>query len=336
MLSEEYETNELDLEGVDGGYRFGPTSSIAEKSIQCFFENITKTQITKMMTWLDKGTYGNLIFDSNPYVYYEVAPAERPEIEIYETTNGADTRTFAGTITIIFHIYKPHGVMTITSIASYNDLGTYKNEVLATTGLLTSAITPPNLFTNISDSTTVLIYNPGTEVSDCKVSIKGQSGDFIEISNLSLGGACTIVNMTHELTTTPNTNLVFDSKKGRVYFDTSPEQLAFSFHQLGYIRLLGCGNIKRDVVINYTNESQTITSPTDIFEDDMLGYYVFLHGSWRYIGVITNSKTATINAPMDATGQEVTQIVRMNRIQIVGTGDWNVSYIKFDCIPYVK
>ena len=52
----------------------------------------------------------------------------------------------------------------------------------------------------------------------------------------------------------------------------------------------------------------------------MVGQYVYLAGNWRYIGQVTDSKTAALNAEMSSTGTGYGYIAPMNLITISGDG----------------
>ena len=62
-----------------------------------------------MLRWFDRNTKGRLIFDDRDYVYYDVIPNQRVELENYRTVACDNTIKYTGMITISLKAYCPFG-----------------------------------------------------------------------------------------------------------------------------------------------------------------------------------------------------------------------------------
>lgn len=91
-------------------------------------------------------------------------------------------------------------------------------------------------------------------------------------------------------------------------------QMAFAFHDEGYISLAPCTPFVRDVVVSYTKGSNAITSD-GMFRPHMKGQYLYLN-EWLKIIHVTDANTALIAKQMSTAGNQRTPIVTMNEIEV--------------------
>lgn len=91
-------------------------------------------------------------------------------------------------------------------------------------------------------------------------------------------------------------------------------QMAFAFHDEGYISLAPCTPFARDVAVSYTKGSNAITSD-GMFRPHMKGQYLYLN-EWLKIIHVTDANTALIAKQMSTAGNQRTPIVTMNEIEV--------------------
>lgn len=93
-------------------------------------------------------------------------------------------------------------------------------------------------------------------------------------------------------------------------------ELAFPFHDEGYITLAPCLPFVRSVSVRHTEGSNTVTSD-GAFAKHMKGQYLYL-GGWKCIRQITDKNTAILSEAVESTGTVETPVVTMNEIEVTG------------------
>ena len=211
-----------------------------------------------------------------------------------------------------------------------SDDGSCGARTLARTGLLPTAMTPTPPSVN---STSFLLYNPGTERAHTVFRIAGNVGDGMLIRNLTTGQRCKIVNLTDEILL-PGAHLELDSRMGqtRIVLGDSRE-LAFAMHDEGYIELASCTPFERSITISHTENSNIVTSE-GLFLPHMEGQFLYLDG-WKKIRQITDAHSAILSEKAANSGTTAVPIVTMNEIEITGE-NLSLTTLEVDYTPRMR
>ena len=211
-----------------------------------------------------------------------------------------------------------------------SDDGSCDSQMLARTGLLPAAMTPPP--PSVS-STSFLLYNPGTEQTNTVFRIAGNVGDGMLIRNLTTGQRCKIVNLKDE-SLLPGAHLELDSRMGqtRIVLGDSRE-LAFAMHDEGYIELAPCTPFERSIAISHTEDSNIVTSE-GLFLPHMEGQFLYLDG-WKKLRQITDAHSAILSDKAASSGTTAVPIVTMNEIEISGE-NLALTILEVDYTPRVR
>lgn len=313
--------------GRDGAYWYGNTVDARVFTLPCYFENVPEYTFGQIYQWLKRDEEGDLIFDERPWVSYRVRPSAAMKGDVYvHTEHGKDGLLYSGTMQLEFTAYQPYGTMTMTEwvddtlgtfVLSVSRLADGTERVNDGSGVLPREKMP--VMTPVMNQN-ILVYNPGTEVTPAIIRIAGTSEGPFVIHNYTTGDALEVIALP------ANDTLVFDAESGKVY-KTSDNDLAYMYHNLGYITLAPCIPFDRDVEISYTQGSNTITSTRGEFRDIHNRHYVNLGGAWYKILHVDDENTATIHIACASTGTEETEIVVMNELYVQGSG----SLSTFQC-----
>lgn len=174
-----------------------------------------------------------------------------------------------------------------------------------------------------------LLYNPGTEAGHTIFRIAGNVGDDgLLIRNLTTGQKCKVINL-KDSSLLERACLELDSEKCQTRIALGEEsELAFPFHDEGYITLAPCLPFVRSIAVSHTAGSNTVTSD-GAFAPHMKGQHLFLDG-WKCIRQVTDAKTAILSAPVNGTGATETPVVTMNEIEI--TGSEGLTRFEVECV----
>ena len=231
---------------------------------------------------------------------------KKPEIALYDHVGTDGIRRHSGTFTAHFTAHEPFAEM---SQKSYT--GACSEAALNETGILPTSMMPESPST---DGDFFLLYNPGTEKAHTIIRIVGDVGDGLTIRNQTTGQRCKIVNL-KSASLLEGACLELDSRMGQTRIVLGGEtEMAFAFHDEGYIDLAPCTPFVRSVSVSYTAGSNIITSAGS-FEKRMKGQYVYLNG-WKKISQINDENTAIISQSMGSSGSVQTPIVTMNEIEV--------------------
>lgn len=324
----DYDAIYQEYESRDGGYVYGTRVKPRKFSLSCYYEDITRADKERILQWLDRRQSGELIFDNRSYCAYRVHPTAKIQMRDY-LTQDSGTQKYSGTFTIEFTAFFPFARMLAKDLSETED--PYIEEE---TGILPAYMMPPS--PTITD-TSFLLYNCGTENANIRIRIAGDVGEGLTIHNAANNQTCKIIGLTTENTTKAGKWLEIDSETGRVQFGgAAGMKIDYQYHDDGYIQLAPCMPYKKSVTIGYSTGSRIITSSEGIFQEDMVGQYVYLNGAWRYIGRVDSETQAQINVDMTATGSEETAIVTMNRITLTGDSTFSLSKLEIEYTPYVR
>lgn len=322
---EDYEITDLNPDNRDGGYFIGARVKPRPFSLSCFFEDITGEQLEGIYRWLDRRYNGELIFDSKPYVAYDVHPSKKIQIALYDHDADDGSTVYSGTFTVNFTCYTPFGRLLHNSCT-----GTPSHDESVGTGLLPTAMMPA---VPTASSTSFLMYNPGTENADTLIRLSGNVGTGLTIRNLTTGQQCRIVGLQSSSLLTEE-KLCLDSRRGSTFISLgTAERLAFAFHDEGYIRLAPCTPFIRNAAVTCTNNSNTITSD-GLFSQSMKGQYIYQAG-WVKISEVLDADHAIIARKATTSGVLTTPILTMNELELVST-DAALTSISIDYTAYVR
>lgn len=197
---------------------------------------------------------------------------------------------------------------------------------LAETGLLPAEMMPE---APAAGSSFFILYNPGTETAHTVFRIAGDVGeDGLLIRNLTTGQKCEVVNL-KDSSLLEGACLELDSEKCQTRITLGSEcELAFPFHDEGYITLAPCLPFARSITVSHTAGSNTVTSD-GAFSSRMKGQYLFLDG-WKCIWQVTDANTVILSEKVNSTGTIETPVVTMNEIEI--TGGEGLKSFEVECV----
>ena len=215
----EYDVYDTEVSWKNGGYYYDSKAKNRTFTIKCMFEEIDIATRQKVKQWVRRGSFGRLIFDDKPFVYWNVHPTKIPTGNWYLDTD----ESHSGTVTFTFTAYEPFGYLTRNSNSIYDDdnAGDYCN--LIPSGDMPSA---PS-----TSSTTFNVYNPGTEDCGLIIDIKGSATNPIRFYNNANKTQCVIGSLP-----AGNLRLTLDGDTGYVSVGNNGEN-GFAYHDRGFVRL---------------------------------------------------------------------------------------------------
>lgn len=309
LRMETFSVESVAVTGRDGSYYFGTTVGERTFKLDCYFENISKEKYAKLMEWLRRDKSGELIFDERPYVKYSVRPIKAISPKQY-IDNQCGRDIYSGTFTIEFVANEPFGKMTIKALDGEIDY----NGSTTDTNILPKRMMPPSANT---DNTRFFMYNCGTEKAHTVIRIAGNvdPDNGLTITNTTNGTMCRIIGL-DDAVVPDGAWIEIDSESGQVNRVLGDDkQLAFEFHDLGYIRL-DPAELIRDVLVTYKSGERVVFNNAGMFSDVKAGQYVYLDNQWRYIGRVIDENTIEINVAMDKGGTEISNVATMNVITL--------------------
>ena len=247
-------------------------------------------------------------------------PTKRIQISLYSSDLPEGTR-YSGTFTATFTCYDPFGRLLKTEL----DTDSSESE-FSETGMLSAEMIPE---ASTADSSFFLLYNPGTETGHTIFRIAGDVGeDGLLIWNLTTGQRCKVVNLKAD-SLLEGACLELDSEKCQTRIALGDEtELAFPFHDEGYITLAPCLPFVRSIAVSHTAGSNTVASD-GAFVPRMKGQYLYLDG-WKCVRQVTDANTAILSEAVNGTGATETPVVTMNEIEI--TGGEGLTRFEVECV----
>ena len=216
----EYDVYSADVDWKDGGYYYSSKLKVRTFTLKCYFEEIDLTTRQRIKYWLKRGTSGMLVFDSMPFVYWNVRPGKIPVGNWYNDLNDSHS----GTVTITFNAYEPFGYLTRKSNTEFNrDDGN-----LDYTHMIDASDMPADPTTS---STSFQIYNPGTEECGLSIEFGGSCSHPVRFFNERNGSECVFGSL-------PSNNLALsiDGDTGYVRMVLTGEN-GYAYHDKGVVNL---------------------------------------------------------------------------------------------------
>ena len=174
---------------------------------------------------------------------------------------------------------------------------------------------------------TYLVYNPGTEPCGATIRIAGRAPNGLMIEN-SFGDKCKILSL-------PESGyLEIDGNSGTVKAMPADE-LAFEYHDEGYIQLAPCTPYERDVVVSYMPDSNVVSFMTKTTSSSMVGRYIRLAGEWVKIVSLLSENDVVVSKRMPYHNTEQTMITTMNELTISGD-ELSLTMFELDYVPLLR
>lgn len=225
---------------------------------------------------------------------------------LYDHTDASGRYLFSGTFEVCLTAYDPFGKMLRTAYTDAPLQGEAES-----TGILPAELMPRM---PTKEDGSFLLYNPGTEKAQTLIRLTGNTGEGVRIRNLTTGQQCTIMNL-KPTSLMEGAALELDSAMGQTRIVMGDKkELAFPFHDEGYLTLAPCTPFVREAAVAYTAASNVITS-AGCFRPHMKGQYIYL-GEWIKIIHVQDAEHALIAKQMQADGNAKTPIVTMNEIDM--------------------
>ena len=133
----------------------------------------------------------------------------------------------------------------------------------------------------------------------------------------------------------PGAYIELDSFTGQVWLvEGEARELAFHYHDLGYLMLAPCTPLVRSIQVNCA-EGDTMIESKGLFLPHMAGQFIYLHGIWRKIHRVIDAYTAHLTQPSTETGWADTPVVTMNEIWLRGE-DITLTKLEIEYEPRVR
>lgn len=312
------------FEGHDGGYFYGSWYSPKEFTLRCYFEDskIDKGIMAQIYALFKVGKSGKLVFDRRPWCYYHATVTDPIESDFINYENGL--------ITIHMKAMYPFArsdIMINTQFEEYHDIIMSNSAVFDKPEMsLQQQFT--NLQTDHTHPLSIILCNPGQETAHVGVSIAGDVGEGVVISNASTGQSMRFVAITKAVTTDSGKEVYVDSISGKtVLTGGNQTQIKFLYHDYGFISLESSYPAIRDVYIDYTEGN--IINVSNILDQNVVGKYIFATDRWMKIASRPDEHTIVVHGSISASGSERTMIVPMNEIYIIPDSTMDITSLKF-------
>lgn len=329
--------HEETFEGHNGGYAYGAYKEPKEIILRCYYEeeHIAKGLMAKARALFKVGKSGLLVFKRRPWCYYYATVTNVNADDVYSYLNGL--------FVVTMKAYYPYARGIEVNGHMFYNLTTdpYHGEIMANTGLFDKEFFVPQMsFENITGSTNIILYNPGTERANVSLVISGHSEDGVTIYNKTTEQTCRYVAFD-----TKNNEYVYtDGITGKTVADegvapfvpTNARRLAFLYHDYGYIDLEPAFPIIRDMFVQYGGSTvHTVNLLYNTGEDYKKEFYkdkyIYLDG-WYKIMECTGKQTLTIypsNGQYPESGSIKTNIVTMNELTITPSQGTVITRLNF-------
>lgn len=317
---------EQKFEGHEGGYFYGVQTGPKDFTLRCYYEDtdIRDGIFSKVAAHFKVGRTGKLVFQKRPWVWYSATVMSVENQQLVNFKNGF--------VTIKMRAYYPYARSDKMWIDPY-DLDQY--DMLRNSAVLTDENKVPAVElvddTPMTATTSFLLYNPGTERAYVAIEIGGDVGDGVTITNattdqsvkfVAIGGAATA-----------NKWVVLDSLNGKTILTNGTDsQLAFLYHDYGFLQLEPAYPIYRNVVATWEEGATSITVADEITED-VVGMHIYLEDAWHKITAVTDGHTITISDTLSNDGTADTEIVLMNEITVEPKGTMSLTRLNFRYSP---
>lgn len=308
------------FDGHDGGFYYGATRKPKDFTLRCYYEsqNINDGIMAKIHSLFRIGKTGQQVFERNPWLYYNATVISVDTSQMLNFLNGC--------VVVKMRAYYPFARTDLTYIdtLSLNDYSQRNNSaLLEVDGLMPEVEITKN--SNLTNQTSFLLYNAGTERATVAIQIAG-SAKGVTIANSTTNQSCKFVG----LSTGENQYVMSDGINGKtVLVDKAANktELAFRFHDYGFIDLEPAFPIARDFGISYEEGSNKLTTNFEMYEDYQ-GKYILVRNEWHKIIEASGNKITQASA-LDANGNENTVIATMNELTVTPDTTMDLSLLKF-------
>lgn len=333
----EGEPQEQTFESHDGGYYYGVSLQPKDFTLRCYFEDsrVNRGVMAKIHHVFKKGRTGRLIFRRRPWCYY-VATIVNVSHEFSNYENGL--------ITIEARAYYPFArsdvFFAMPTHREYQEMKTNSAVVTSRTMIPSMEV---DCSSELTQSTELLLLNPGTERAPVAIEIAGDAAAGVVIRNETTGEQCKYIGLTKAVTTSAGKYLCTDSLNGKTMLksDTTGE-LCFLYHDSGFINLAPAFPAIRDLYVNYTGgTSVTVTNMlydiNEVSAEDIneryAGKHIFLDGEWREIAGVTDAHTLELTETIGDSGVESTMILKLNKITVAPVNTMALTRLRFQYKP---
>lgn len=303
-----FKPHEQIFDAHDGGYYYGNTVQPKDFVLRCIYEDqhVLNGVLTKLYSVFRRGKTARLVFKKRPWCWYVATVAS---VNVDQMTNYQN-----GVVTITLRAYYPFARTDYESIPAGSE---YEKDMLNNTALL-----PEDVYQNITsfapitEPTTILLHNPGTERAKIALRIAGDVGTGLMISNRTTNQNCRFVAITPDICS-GNKYVQCDSLNGQtILTNGTVSESGFLYHDYGFIELEPGFPAYRDINITLGEDKKSIESDGQ-FNYDMVGRYVyFANGSNAQIVNVTDDSHATLNKTFSEDVSGKAQILKMNELYI--------------------
>lgn len=317
VLSPDFENITESVAGMKGEYDFGVNIKSRRITLNCYCCGITESQFRQLQRWLSPTQKGQLILDEAPYKAYTVRLTQPVEFTFVTNKDIFGNIYYNGTFTLELIATDPYAYSVFNSLDGIQ----YDNNIFYNSGILYSEYLPPVVFTNITSSQNIVLYNGGTERSNVNVKING-TWQSLTITNLT-------TNQSFTLSAKTITGLFeVDANYGQCRLNSL---LANEYHLGTYIQLEGTDRVQHYSNVQFVNGSKVVTFPSDvILDDNVVGKYIFLSGSrYKISKRLTNNQIELTSSFTGSTAFYNIVIVTANEISLTGTS-LNISSLEFE------
>lgn len=317
-----------DIDWRDGGVYYGKRTKPRVFELDCFYEDLDERTYNQMKQWLEADGKGRLILDESPWKYYDAVLTKTMTGKKYVHQDEDSMKPlFSGTFTATMTAYDPpYGKMLYKAIDKDEP---DSNGAVRECGIIPKEYMPAE--PSVEDRS-FLIYNCGTRQTPCVIRIGGETDtDGIAIINETNGSTCKIKALPPD-----PAYLEINSEDGSVKVidpTTSRSEIAFEYHDLGYITLSPCESMFDEFMIQYTSGSSTAAIRSIVDAKQHVGKYILVGGTWLRIIYATHD-TITVHENFHSSGMAMVMPTTMNLISI--SGNTTLSKLEIDWTPWVK
>ena len=324
----------------DGGYFYGASKQPKEFVLRCFYEdkNIAEGLMANVYSLFRIGKTGLLIFERRPWCYYYATVTNVDISNLHSYLNGL--------VVVTMKAYYPYarglsfkdkngGERLLCNLPTDLD----HKRVMLNTALLDQDIAPPTVVKNVPMvGKDIILFNPGTERAAVSIVISGTTTNAsgVTITNKTTGQTCRYhafndINNPNEHVDSVETDGI--SGKTIVNYSSTERELAFLYHDYGFIELEPAFPIRRNIFASCT--SSTVSTTNILYKNEAqkewyTGKYIYLVDNWYKIQKCANEYTLWLDG-----GKQVeaplkrTSIVKMNEIFILPEQGTTITEVSF-------
>lgn len=322
VYQNDYKISEQSFDGHDGAYYYGSTVQPKVFSLRCIFEeqHINHGIVSRINQTFRKGASGKLVFAKRPWIWYTATVVSAPQLQITNYLNGI--------VTLTLKAYYPYG--RCDSVWQHEEDET----IMGNSALLSEEKTPSLELVQeenvLTGQTEIILYNGGTERAAVAIELAGNVDEGVTITNRATGEKCRFVALSKAVSTDAGKYLVSDGLNGKtILTDGRTSELAFLYHDYGFISLEPAFPIQKNVHVSYVSGSSEIICQGMA---GTTGKYIYLDNAWRKIAASGDESITVLPVP-ENTGEEETEIVTMNEITITPDSTMELTRLAFRYKP---